>query len=247
MPYESEKQFEGFAKSVAIYVEKTIDRAVCFMWYHHVQQGKKNITFQDIKKDFETAGLRRPNVTKLRYQLSRNRRTAKNGKDCWLIPTDKLPIVEHDFELTDYVSTSTVSSDEPLKHGVHSYVNLQRLESIKTLHSTKYDFARLVELLDELNSCHASKSYIAVISLLRAVLDHVPPIFGYRSFAEVSNNYAGTRSFKDSMKRLNESSRKIADTYLHTQIRKKESLPNETQVDFSNDLDVLISEIVRLI
>jgi hypothetical protein len=76
-------------------------------------------------------------------------------------------------------------------------------------------------------------------------LDHVPPIFGCKSFAEVSNNYSGGKSFKESMKRLEDSSRKIADSYLHTQIRKSESLPNPTQVDFSNDLDVLLAEIAR--
>ena len=46
---------------------------------------------------------------------------------------------------------------------------------------------------------------------------------------------------------LDTSSRKIANAHLHTQIRKKEILPNQTQVDFSNDIDVLLSEIVRIL
>lgn len=48
------------------------------------------------------------------------------------------------------------------------------------------------------------------------------------------------------MSRLENSSRKIADSYLHTKIRKKESLPNKTQVNFSNDIDVLLAEIIRI-
>ena len=47
------------------------------------------------------------------------------------------------------------------------------------------------------------------------------------------------------MVHLDSSSRKIADAFLHTQIRSKEVLPNSTQIDFSNDLDVLLSEIYR--
>ena len=47
---------------------------------------------------------------------------------------------------------------------------------------------------------------------------------------------------------LEKSSRKIADSYLHTQIRKNESsLPTETQINFKNDLDVLLQEIERKI
>jgi len=49
------------------------------------------------------------------------------------------------------------------------------------------------------------------------------------------------------MTHLDKSSRKIADSYLHGQIRKKERLPNKTQVNFSQDIDVLLAEICRKI
>jgi hypothetical protein len=57
----------------------------------------------------------------------------------------------------------------------------------------------------------------------------------------------GSRSFKQNMQRLENSLRKIADAHLHEQIRNKEVLPNETQVSSSNDLDVLLGEIVRVL
>jgi len=82
--------------------------------------------------------------------------------------------------------------------------------------------------------------------LVRSILDHVPPIFQSRNFGEVVANHGG-RSFKESMRNLNDSSRKIGDQHLHGQIRRKETLPNETQVDFSNSLDVLLAEIERLL
>lgn len=81
--------------------------------------------------------------------------------------------------------------------------------------------------------------------LCRAINDRIPPIFGLNSFNEVDNNY-GTKSFKKNMLNLNNSLRNIADSYLHQTIRKKESLPNKTQIDFKNDLDVLIAEILRI-
>jgi hypothetical protein len=48
------------------------------------------------------------------------------------------------------------------------------------------------------------------------------------------------------MAHLGTSARKIADQHLHVQIRRSEVVPTIVQVDFSNDLDVLLSEIVRL-
>ena len=76
---------------------------------------------------------------------------------------------------------------------------------------------------------------------------HIPPIFNVSSFAEVVNNYGGTKSFKDSMNLLQKSLRNVADSHLHVQIRAREILPNFTQANFKADLDLLLSEIVRLL
>ena len=127
------------------------------------------------------------------------------------------------------------------------YVDRSRLQELKNVTATQFDLSRLIKILKELNTCYKNYCDIAVIMLTRALLDHVPPIFSCRTFPEVANNYAGSKSFKESMTHLENSSRKIADQNLHTQIRKKESLPNRTQVNFSNDIDVLLSEIVRVL
>ena len=83
--------------------------------------------------------------------------------------------------------------------------------------------------------------------LVRAVADHVPPIFSAKSFSEVANNYPAPRSFSEQMRQLDTSLRKIADTHLHQPVRKAEVLPFAPQVDFRGALDVLLSEVVRLL
>lgn len=88
---------------------------------------------------------------------------------------------------------------------------------------------------------------MATAMLVRAVTDHVPPIFGARNFAEVANNYPAPRSFTEQMKQLDASLRKIADSHLHQPVRKMEVLPLAPQVDFRGALDVLLSEVVRLL
>ena len=127
------------------------------------------------------------------------------------------------------------------------YVDKSRLLELKNIANRKFDMARLIKILEELNICHKNSCYISVITLTRALLDHVPPIFACKAFSEVANNYTGSKSFKESMMHLEKSSRKIADQYLHTQVRQSESLPNQTQVNFSNDIDVLLGEIVRVL
>jgi hypothetical protein len=52
--------------------------------------------------------------------------------------------------------------------------------------------------------------------LTRAILDHVPPVFGVNTFAEVAINHGG-RSLKEAMSHLENGSRKIADLSTFTQ------------------------------
>lgn len=127
-----------------------------------------------------------------------------------------------------------------------AYVDPERIEQLKILEQKKFDLTRLIRLCEEVNICFAGECYIALIMLVRAILDHVPPIFQKSTFAELANNYGdGGKSFKEAMLNLENSSRKIADHYLHSQIRSVEAVPNATQTDFSNNIDLLLSEIVR--
>jgi len=77
----------------------------------------------------------------------------------------------------------------------------------------------------------------------------VPRIFDvtYKNFSDVANHYRTESSFKSLMQRLDKSSRDIADRHLHIQIRRREDLPNATQVNFANELDSLLSEIIRIL
>jgi hypothetical protein len=126
------------------------------------------------------------------------------------------------------------------------FVDLVRIEELRAINSSLFDLGKLIKLCEELNVSYANTCYLVVPMLMRAILDHVPPIFGFQTFNEVANQYGG-KSFKKSMQHLQNSLRNIADSYLHLPIRKKETLPTRVQVNFSNDLDVLLAEIVRVL
>ena len=129
------------------------------------------------------------------------------------------------------------------------YVNENRISEL-TSSTTEWDTSRLVQLCKELNTCSTSESYLATSMVLRTILNHIPPIFNYKTFSELANNYGGekqNKSFKKSMQNLDKILKNIADRHLHQPIRKQEGLPSRTQVDFRQDLDVLLEEIVRVL
>jgi|GEM_PF-2526116 len=129
----------------------------------------------------------------------------------------------------------------------HSYVDPARLSKLNSLLNKKWDPTRLVRMCEELNEAFERDAFITCSMLVRSIVDHIPPIFGYKSFSEVANNYSCSKSFRKSMQQLDNSLRNHADANLHTQIRRKESLPTRTQVAFWSDLDKLLEEVVRVL
>jgi hypothetical protein len=127
------------------------------------------------------------------------------------------------------------------------YVDVSRLIELRNCANSDFDLTRLIRLCEEINSAYASASAMSCAMLVRAIADHIPPIFSMPNFTEVANNYGGARSFKGAMKTLDNSLRSVADGHLHTQIRKREVVPTMTQVDFRPALDLLLSEVIRLL
>ena len=137
---------------------------------------------------------------------------------------------------------------ETMNSEVEHFVEVSRIQGLENVKpGSPFDTTKLAQMLAELNRAYESHSFLSCAILIRAILDHVPPIFGFNKFAEIVNNYAGGgKSFRESMQHLESSSRKIAD-YLHMHIRPKEVLPMKTQVEFRADVDVLIGEVIRIL
>lgn len=146
---------------------------------------------------------------------------------------------------TDFIIDQVKKDNKSLGEGI-VFVDPERIKQLQKIGKEKFDLSKLIRKCEELNIAYSTKSYFSVGMLTRAITDHIPPIFNKNSFSEVAGGY-GTKSFKDSMIHLDKSSRKIADSFLHTHIRRKETLPTKTQVNFSSDLDVLLGELIRIL
>jgi hypothetical protein len=99
-----------------------------------------------------------------------------------------------------------------------AYVDGQVIAAIKARPAAgQFDWAKLLRLIDELNDNYVRGSTYAVHAVLRAILDHIPPLLGCATFRAAVNNYPWSRTDKAYMKRLLDF-RLQADDALHRQI-----------------------------
>lgn len=95
-----------------------------------------------------------------------------------------------------------------------------REEIVKGFRGKKdsFDYKKLVRLLEELNSNFAAGHLYSSSMLVRAVLDHVPPLLGCGSFEEVVSSYVWpSKAEKDFMESLRDY-KLDANWVLHKQI-----------------------------
>lgn len=136
---------------------------------------------------------------------------------------------------------------KPFKNNSITYIEQSRIDELLSIKSKKYDLSKLISLCNELNQCSTIGSIIAVAGLQRTIINHIPPIFGFNDFGQVLAQYKTGKSVKKNMERLLNSMKNISDNHLHSPITNADSLPNMTQVDFSNDLDVLLAEVCKIL
>ncbi len=129
-----------------------------------------------------------------------------------------------------------------------SFIAVSRIEELRQISSPDFDFQKLVRLWEELNSSFEHGNYYATAMLTRGIIDHIPPLFdSHKTFAGVANNYSGGgKSFKEAMQHLDGLARKVGDGHLHMHIRKSETLPTMQQVSCAQQIDLLLSEIIRI-
>ncbi|MFK0249727.1 hypothetical protein ACIQUM_33930 [Amycolatopsis azurea] len=105
-----------------------------------------------------------------------------------------------------------------------NYIDQELIEKLEVAQQgSKWGLKKLLQLLRELNENYDSKNVYACHALLRAVLDHVPPVFNQKNFASVAVQYNWSLTDKKYMKRLEEF-RAQADDALHRQIRSREDI-----------------------
>jgi hypothetical protein len=123
------------------------------------------------------------------------------------------------------------------------YVDVKITDALRgKIDNGKFDLAKLLALIDELNDNYASKNTYSCLALQRAIMDHVPPILGCKSFDEVASGYAGwgrtDKSYMQNLARV----RKNGDDALHRQISEHTDLLSMDDVPSRVWVNVLLRE-----
>jgi len=130
------------------------------------------------------------------------------------------------------------------------FIAESRLKELEGCRNPDFDLSKLIKLCQEINHNYEFGNFFSVGILARAIIDHVPPIFVLPTnlksptFAQYVSQLNGKRTQRDQMERLDQETRKIADGFVHLQIRCKEPLPTASSVAFQPLLDALLSEII---
>ncbi len=134
----------------------------------------------------------------------------------------------------------TVPGISGVDHGVgpmvDTYISVNVVSDLETAaERSVWNCDKLMGLVRELNDSYASGNVYAAHALLRAILDHVPPVLNSTDFAAIVNNYSWAQTDRKYMRRLLEF-RNQADDALHRQISRKpdvlslDDMPSRTGV-----------------
>jgi hypothetical protein len=146
--------------------------------------------------------------------------------------------------IIDYLREA--SKDPEYEMGVinnSAFLDQAVFSQLKSARLSAFDLKKLVRFCEELNDSYRRGNYLACALLIRAVMNHIPPIFGAQNFAQVVS--CSGRSVKAVLSRLEDEARPIADLHTHKQIRSQESLPTKHQVEpYKASFEILIQEVL---
>jgi hypothetical protein len=124
-----------------------------------------------------------------------------------------------------------------------AFLNTEVLLRLKAVQGARLDPKKLVKMCEELNDAYARGNYVSSALLLRAIINHVPPVFGASTFSEVVSQSG--HSIKAILARLNDDARPIADLHTHILMRQTEQLPTKNQLEpYKASFEVLIQELL---
>jgi hypothetical protein len=148
-------------------------------------------------------------------------------------------------DIADFLFECAFNPDSTIEIDARAYllINKATLDNLEHIRSTQFDLTKLIGYCKEINSSFYHGNIVACLLLMRTVLNHVPPIFGCVTFAQVTANSG--KSLRDSFEHLEQGVRKLADLYTHQPVRAKEIYPSRGQVEpFRAQFELLLHEIV---
>lgn len=133
-------------------------------------------------------------------------------------------------------------------HGNFFDENLLMQLSSKT--NPNFDFSKLIKFCYETNANYSQGNFLSALILLRAILNHIPPIFGSTAFQNLVTTYNINRRIgkNEIFDNLQNGMRKFGDFHNHDVIKRVEVLPSKNQIEpFKPSFEYLIQEIIKTV
>lgn len=148
------------------------------------------------------------------------------------------------FGIIDYLREVSVNPNYQMEAVNNAaFLNTEVLFELKSIKNKKFDTKKLVKYCEELNDSYGRANYLSCALLIRAIMNHIPPIFQAEKFSQVVANSG--RSIKAVLTHLEDQARPIADLHTHILIRSKEQLPSKHQIEpYKASFEILIQEII---
>jgi len=146
-----------------------------------------------------------------------------------------------DADLDTYFKSDWKSRIQPQSTGTYINEDIIKRYQAKT---SKFNYGKLIAMLEELNTNYDQGNIYGSSMLLRAIIDHIPPLLGKITFLDVVNQYpwGGDKSSKlKSIKEL-ERFRNIPDDVLHSQISKKDEVVDMSYLPNKYCINTLLEE-----
>lgn len=148
-------------------------------------------------------------------------------------------IIEH-IDKLKVRRTSTSFKKAPV------FISTDHIYRLKKITNKDFDLSRLIRYCEQINDNYASGNFESVAFLSRALIQHIPPVFGQPNFESVGSQTSSGKdtSFKKSCIHLQNSLKHIVDDLIHAPITKRQIPISSEETDFSQDLNRLIREII---
>ncbi len=193
--------------------------------------------FKDVAKRFVGAA-RRIDDAELQAELASVDLDPQHITDAYDLRADLIPVID---VVRQKATDPSWGNQAPTSK---EFVDSALVARVASLGAQSFNLAKLIRFTVELNENYSCGNYLSCALLIRAIINHVPPLFGQRTFTQVVAS-AG-KSVKAILRQLEEGARDIGDLHTHEIVDGYSSPPTKNQIEpYKPPLEVLYKEIER--
>jgi|GEM_PF-4666386 len=130
------------------------------------------------------------------------------------------------------------------KTTVASYVPKEIAGQIKKIKKKGFDVTKLTSLIEELNHNYSMQKPYATLSIIRAIMDHIPPLLGHRSYKTMANSHSWPSENDKKYALILARDKIISHSALHSHIDDKKDLISMNVIPSSLYLNSVLQECV---